>query len=238
MLGRMALLAATNQPPAFITNGLVLQLDAGNAASYSGSGSNWYDISGNSRNATLINSPTYSSANGGSLVFDGNTKYASVPSNAAFNLNTAFTISVWVKRNGNPVQTDEPLVHRESGSSPFGGWVLSVPTATLLPYVRVRNSSNVADSLTSSTAISSSWVNIVGIFNSPVLRLYLNGNAVGSKTSTVTSVGTTSSSVSIGGTGGGYAFNGNIAQAAIYNRELSALEVFQNFDALRGRFGI
>ncbi len=43
--------------------------DFGNPSSYSGSGTTVYDVSGNGRNATLRNTPTYSSANGGIMQF-------------------------------------------------------------------------------------------------------------------------------------------------------------------------
>jgi hypothetical protein len=43
--------------------------DFGNPSSYGGSGATVYDVSGNGRDATLINSPTYSSANSGSMEF-------------------------------------------------------------------------------------------------------------------------------------------------------------------------
>jgi hypothetical protein len=54
-----------------VTNGLVLLLDAGNPASYPGSGTTWFDLSGNGNNGTLVNGVGYNSDNGGSLVFDG-----------------------------------------------------------------------------------------------------------------------------------------------------------------------
>ena len=57
--------------PNIVTDVLVLCLDAANRRSYPGSGNSWLDLSGNGNNGTLTNGPTYSSANGGSLVFDG-----------------------------------------------------------------------------------------------------------------------------------------------------------------------
>ena len=56
--------------PRIITDGLVLCLDAANRQSYPGSGTVWTDLAG-SNNGTLTNGPTFSSANGGSIVFDG-----------------------------------------------------------------------------------------------------------------------------------------------------------------------
>ena len=58
-----------------ITTGLVLNLDAGNTASYSGTGTTWTDLSGNGNNGTLTNGTSYSSTNGGVMVFDGVNDY-------------------------------------------------------------------------------------------------------------------------------------------------------------------
>ncbi len=57
--------------PKIVTDGLVLALDAGNTKSYTSGSTTWFDKSGNANNGTLTNGPTFSSANGGSIVFDG-----------------------------------------------------------------------------------------------------------------------------------------------------------------------
>ena len=69
---------AISYNPRIVTDGLVLALDAGNPKSYPGSGTTWTDLSGNGNNGTLTNGPTYSSANGGSIVFDGVDDYAEI----------------------------------------------------------------------------------------------------------------------------------------------------------------
>ena len=56
--------------PDIVRDGLVLNLDAGEPSSYPGTGTAWTDLSGNGNTGTLTNGPTYSSANGGSIVFD------------------------------------------------------------------------------------------------------------------------------------------------------------------------
>ena len=58
-------------PTNIVTNGLVLFLDANNTNSYPGSGTSWYDLSGNGNTGTLTNGPTFSGENGGTIVFDG-----------------------------------------------------------------------------------------------------------------------------------------------------------------------
>ena len=61
----------TNNSKQIVRSGLVLHLDAARPASYPGSGTTWTDLSGQGNNGTLTNGPTYSSANGGSIVLDG-----------------------------------------------------------------------------------------------------------------------------------------------------------------------
>ena len=57
--------------PNGIESGLVLYLDAANVKSYPGSGTSWFDLSGQNNTGTLINNPTYDSANRGSWSFNG-----------------------------------------------------------------------------------------------------------------------------------------------------------------------
>lgn len=50
-------------------NNMLLYLDAGNSSSYPGSGTTWYDISGNNNNTISNTNATYNSANGGYFNF-------------------------------------------------------------------------------------------------------------------------------------------------------------------------
>ncbi|MEY3874702.1 MAG: hypothetical protein RL363_1423 [Bacteroidota bacterium] len=91
------------QGAAIITNGLVLNLDAGNPASYSGTGTTWTDLSGNGNNGTLVNGVAYNATNQGSLIFNGNgngggspNPYVSLPTSTAFNFGAGdFTVEMW-----------------------------------------------------------------------------------------------------------------------------------------------
>ena len=76
-----------------LNRSLVLNLDAGNINSYSGSGTNWKDLTGN-HTATLINGPTYETTNNGLINFDGTNDYVST--NYSFNQGRNFSIGVWV----------------------------------------------------------------------------------------------------------------------------------------------
>ncbi len=83
---------AGSSGPDLITNGLVLALDAADKNSYLGSGTSWYDLSGNGNTGALTNSPTFNSSNGGSIAFDGTNQCVVVNSNASI-LSTRFIIA-------------------------------------------------------------------------------------------------------------------------------------------------
>jgi hypothetical protein len=81
-----------------ITTNLVLHLDASNSSSYSGSGTTWSDLSGDGNDLTLTNGPTFTSDNGGAIVFDGTNDYAASPLNQSFfQFGTGdYTLGIWV----------------------------------------------------------------------------------------------------------------------------------------------
>jgi len=230
MMQRRALLAATNsQATGIATSGLVLHLDAGNAASYPGSGTTWTDLSGNGNNGTLINGPTYSSANGGVILFDGSNDYVagSIPT-----LDT-WTMSCWYLSNN----ITSALVFY-----PFSG--TNVPNSGIgfggTFDVNTQNKWYFFDSVTSFNASSTAiivdtWYNLTVTKSSTVYNLYTNG--VLSVSGSGLDLSLTQYNLGRRGNAVWYA-NGRIAQSLIYNKALSASEVSQNFNALRGRFGL
>ena len=82
--------------PDIIEDGLILCLDAGNRQSYAGSGTVWRDLVG-SNNGTLTNSPTFNSANAGSIVFDGVNDYVSITNNSTLRPTNELTIEYIIK---------------------------------------------------------------------------------------------------------------------------------------------
>jgi len=86
-----------------ITNGLILNLDASNTSSYSGTGTTWTNLVGGSYNATLYNGVSYTSTNSGGLTFDGVNDYvllnsANKPSTTS--ANSGFSFGMWFNLNG------------------------------------------------------------------------------------------------------------------------------------------
>lgn len=211
--------------PRIVTDGLILCLDAANTKSYPGTGSTWYDLSGNDNTATLVNGVIFNSDNKGSLVFDGVDDYATLPDNIT-DLSGDWSISVWIKPLNDP---NNPRV--VTLLTTLDNLQVGYMATTLVPYIRIDNS------VVSSTEslIESDWVNIVYQVSSSVRKIYINTV----NTSIVSGgIGSNGMYSAIGGGYTDYQMNGNISIGMVYNRALSAAEVKQNFNALRGRYGI
>jgi len=218
-----------------VTNGLVLNLDAAKRDSYPGVGTAWNDISGNQNNGTLVNGPTYSSTNGGSIVFDGSNDYVKPPASTTLQL-TNFTLSSWVRIN---IQNINQYIVDTSTNNAFGlGYSYRVNSANKIRFWAY----NANDNLNSNTTILPNiWYNISVTYNdtSKLQSIYVNGIFDISNTHTSLFVVSNVTNLQIGGSVilGGY-LNGNISNVLIYNRALSASEILQNYNATKGRFGL
>jgi len=229
-----------------VTAGLVLNLDAGNPASYPGSGVDWNDLSGNGNNGTLTNGPTYSSANGGSIVFDGTNDFALINSPSTIQ-NQDFTVSVWI----NPEVQNAAIISIidfDHAGSPLQGWVMQSEDATTNRnyYFGWYDGSSFqpTNGIGSGKGIqitTSVWQNLTYSKNGTLLLAYKNGIQIYSSTATNGNVSyLTNRNLQIAGCVSipGRNFKGNIPLAQIYNRALSASEVLQNYNAQKSRFGL
>ena len=220
--------------PNISEDGLVLALDAANPKSYPGSGTVWTDLSSNSMAGELVNSPTYNSSNGGYFQFVTD-DYARIPNNTTLDTQTP-SVEVWVKTNAttqNGFWFEKGVVNTQYSLFQEGTairWRMNIGGITQL-------------SVTTATYMNTSnWYQVVGTYTSGSRKLYINGILVNSDTQSGTIV-TNTGGMSIGAYGGysgsrGYYYNGNLAICRVYNKELSADEIGQNFNATRSRFGI
>jgi len=217
--------------PSIVTSGLVLHLDAGNAASYPGTGTTWTDLSGNSRNGTLTDGPTYSSANGGSIDFDGTNDFVQCSGSVTV---TAATFVAWINRNGTQGTYDGILFSR--GTNTTG---MNFFSSNQLGY-HWNDSSSTYNWNSGLTVPNLAWCMIAVSVTSTSAKAYLYQS--GGNTSATNTVGHTSSILNdiklAQDDAGGRFFNGNIAASMIYDKALTDSEITQNYNALRGRFGL
>ena len=222
--------------PKIVTDGLVLSLDAGNTKSYPGTGTLWSDRSGYTNNGTLTNGPTFSPANGGSIVFDGVDDYIIGNNSANFAFGTGdFAISYWMYVNAFSGTGTPTFVDLRTGAAGMG--------PAYSDYIQANKFKlyiNNTDAYTSAGSIvTGSWYNIVSTRRSTTISVYFNGilDGTSSNNANLTENGFRLAR-NINASGTSY-LNGRMASVLIYKgKALSAQEVQQNFNALRGRFGI
>ena len=214
-----------------VTTGLQLYLDAGNASSYPGSGTAWTDLSGNSRDGTLTNGPTYSGTNGGSIVFDGSNDYVQCTGSLTV---TAATFVTWIKRNGSQGTYDGILFSR--GTNTTG---MNFYTSNQLGY-HWNDSSSTYNWSSGLTIPDATWCMIAVSVTSTAATAYLcQTGGTTTATNTVNHASSLLDDIKLArDEASSRYFNGNIAVAQLYNIALSAAQVSQNFQADRGRFGV
>lgn len=224
-----------------VTNGLVLNLDAAKTDSYSGSGTTWRDISGNNNNGTLTNGPTFSGiGKQASIVFDGVDDLVNCGNTTSIlSITNQLTFGGFVKFN--TFGTHRRFIFKDNGTE---GVFESFYNPNVSKFDIEIVTSGVRTSVKITTTPSTNIVYyLVGTYDGLNIKIYVNGvleNTV-SKTGNI-SIGP-GGGLFLGNTNGGanpysYYLNGNIYSTQIYNHALSATEVSQNFNALRGRYGI
>lgn len=216
--------------PKIVTDGLVLCLDAGNPKSYSGSGTAWTDISRNGRNGTLTNGPTYSSANNGSIIFDGVDDY--VIFSGTIVTSTA-TFLIWIYRNGDQAQYDGVFLSR--GTNVTG---LNFFSSNQIGY-HWNDNANTYNWASGLIVPNLQWSLCAVSVGATSATAYLcQQTGITSAVNNVSHASTTLNNIQMGrdsGFGNRF-FAGNIAVAQIYNRALSRAEIIQNYNATKGRF--
>ena len=234
-----------------ITNGLILHLDGGYLPSFPRSGSTWYDLSGNGKNASLLNGPTYTSANGGGVRGDGSddainiSGIQSIQPTDRFSLFATFSVSgvagtAVVDNNSVVFGRGEPL----NVLGNFGiGVTYNQPAGTYTIDMGMRTFSN--QFLNTSISYTLGSVVSVGFTYTPgQIRFFLNGSLYEAKTNNNVTSSTLTTSLfrswtsNVVVSGNSRRSGGTIYVASIYNRALSDDEVLQNFTALNGRFGL
>ncbi len=237
--------------PKIVTDGLVLALDAANTKSYVSGSTVWNDLTANRNNGTLTNGPTFSSANGGSIVFDGTNDYIIVPisSNSTKNLyfsgSSNITVSSWVKTNSLTLNRQDYLMLEDEPNLDILEPIRLFISGSSVTFQVVNASSSFVNT-TKNNALptTASYYNIVGTYDGSNVKLYIQG-ILEAQDSLSLNIKNSQAGINarwIIGRGEipltSRIFNGNIAIIYIYNRTLSAQEILQNYNATKGRFGL
>jgi hypothetical protein len=228
--------AGYTPPSTYITEGLQLYLDAGNIASYPGSGTTWTDIVGNVP-FTLYNGVSHHSDSGGYFTFDASTdQYAQGPSIAQLG---HWSVEVWhyytgANTGGSPCIITEAFTGAginytlgainntgtdlETGWFNGGQWIYTGSSYTLTPGL---------------------WYHIVGTYDGTYPKLYINGSLVATGTTLGGSAYESGQGIRLMKRWDNPDFwGGNLSVVRIYDADIGQAGVTYNFTAERGRYGI
>ena len=225
--------------PKVVTDGLVLYLDAANYLSYVSGSTAWNDLTENGNNGTLINGPNFDSANVGSIVFDGVNDYLDCGnSTSILSITDKATWGGFVRFSN--LGNFKRFIFKDDGSKV----VLEIFFHfTLNAFIGLIFTDTGRTSCIGATQpILNQIYYLMATYDGSNIRLYVNGvlDGIVNKTGIIPM-----------GPGGGlfiansplrptndFWLNGNVYNVQIYNRTLSAQEVLQNYNALKGRYGL
>jgi hypothetical protein len=221
-----------------VTDGLVLNLDAGFTPSYPKNGTTWYDVSG-SNNGTLTNGPTFNSGNGGIITFDGTNDAVDIGSRngASFTDTDNMTVSIFLKINNKNVAG---VLGRFITTASADGWCVWVYNNKIIFFNSNAGGYDPPYNNTGYSFVNGEWFHFCVTRNSSTkeLKWYVNGQLNQEYTTSSSTFKKTNNGISIASLGNSYYMNGDIGLTQIYNRALSASEVLQNYNAQKGRFGL
>jgi len=218
--------------PNIVTNGLVLALDAANTKSYPGSGTTWFDVSGNNNHITLTNGPTFSN---NSIVFDGVDDFGTIDSNASLTMSQPTLLVVSTVGGG------DSTVLAKGGGSVYWNYGLRIRGSKTTFYARNNNFDDISPTFTPSTTPFS----VYGlVWTGTTVKFFRDGIFGGSNAANYSPNATNSLFLRIGCAWNNLTsqnvefFQGQIASIYIYNRALSDNEMISNQNNLKSRFNL
>ena len=233
-----------NYGPKIINDGLVLCLDAGDGKSYSGSGTTWYDRSGNGYNAesqaTASTTEAKFDSAGHFNLDEASDLYFLISGLNNYDFDTNVSIDFWIKNTGGDYRAIIQNSTDGSGSSDS----IDIRFGREDYYGGGNNGTIFLFNLNSSgTWLSffvplNVWTLVTCTYDGSTMRAYTNGEEFNttSFSATINQVAYDMKLFRHYNTGEDLV--NPFAALKMYNKTLTAAEVLQNFNALRARFGI
>ena len=237
-----------NVAPRIVTDNLILYIDAGNENSYVSGGTSCIDLSKMGNNSSLINGPTFNSANGGSIVFDGINEYINC-NNLTKELfkNNEYCVDVWMKMGG--VDRGDIFNIKEFISLPFnirhdiGAYIQTNNRVQV--WTRIDTILNPIANSVGSITRGTPFCFTLTVDKFGRISIYFNG-LLDNNTTVLTSsllniIDNVGSDFWIFSnrstpTTPNFALNGNLYSFKLYNRALSNQEVLQNYNATKIKY--
>ena len=228
-------MALTHGIKPIVTSGLVLCLDAANRKSYPGSGTTWTDLSGRGNNLTAINSPSWNSSG---YFSTGATGYFSGSGTSSIPIgNSNYTMMAWVRVTGSWVDGNKGIISIGGFESGNQSNALRTNSSSLGQFSHFWWANDLLITNNNAGLSVGTWFMATAQFDGTNRRVWANTTNVGSDTPG-SSHNVTSTTIQVAKTYATEYLQGDIATAQIYNRALTATEIAQNYNALKGRYGL
>lgn len=230
----------TNPPLSYVTTNLLMYVDASKSSSYPGSGTTWTDLSGNGRNMTLTNGPTFVSGTPSYFSFDGTNDYASTSITTFDNTNNvSVTIEGWVNILGTTGYRH--IMGFRDEVSPYDNFFFLLLNTGPSTEARVSiNSTNLDINYNPGNNYWNLWKQIVFTFDRSdgKTRLYVNGSLISTSSGTISGTFGTLGSMDYRVGGATYYTQMYGSKFLVYDKALSSTEVSQNYNAFKSEFGL
>jgi len=231
--------------PKIVKDGLIMHLDAADINSYPGSGTTWYDLSGNGSNGTLVNGLAYSTLRRGAFTMDGGDEtitFGSSILNSTLPSNSFTLISVVEATNLVYPRSAHPFAIYGNPTSGAKGWMAGEGISNSYMQIEASDGTNYTQGYAYTTATTNTIyhrVFTVDRASGVVTKYYVNGQLIGTVTaaSTTGTIYVANGSIQFGNNVG-WRFIGNIYQFQMYNKVLTSQEILQNYNATKTRYGL
>jgi len=231
--------------PDIVTDGLVLHLDAANRKSYPGSGTSWNDLSGNNLHAIKTGSPTFGILNGSYCWrFTADNQYFDTDTSIASYLNGSnLTLESFICPETDVTSGDRgTIIHNSNltGLSNSYGFYQSFNKSNRKQSNYWYGKNPVGYHEPGAAMSNNNWYHLVSVWNGSTGKLYQYLNNIKTSVDTAGTNANIRTYITIGKerSATGRQFAGGISLIKIYNRSLTDIEVEQNYNALKGRFGL
>jgi hypothetical protein len=220
-----------------VANNLVLNLDAGEKRSYSGSGSSWFDISGNNNTGTLNSSPTFNSGNGGYFTFTSTATCTASDSNSLDCPNNC-TVEMWMQFPASfGANNYNTIIEKTQNGDNSNYLISSFKIDGLVAFAFTPNGTGGSYrflNVNNSNFTTLTWTHLAYTIqqdgaNSDMVA-YKNGSSVGTSNDAVGNC--------VSNTGQLVIANANVAVVRVYNTALTSTQILQNYNAGKSRFGL
>ncbi len=181
------------------------------------------DSSGYGSNGTVFNGTAWTTACGGTRVFDfnGTSHYLSIPNASNLQPTGALTIAAWIKGDAWGAGTDVDTIVRKGEGNP-NNYQLAISDGRVELLLDGNDGAGFRGNTVLATGV---WYHVAATWDGSTVRIYVNGVLNNTPASRTGTIGVDTRPAYIGGRSGADQFDGMIHEVRLYDRALSQADI-------------